>query len=380
MNNLISIKNISKKEKSIKIEWNDGEISNFHFLWLRDNCPSGIHPTARQRSFNLLSVSEKIHPTNFKIINDKKLEIEWSEGNHKSLYDLNWLRNHCYTISNNKKYNSPYILWDSKLNKKLKSISIEHTDVMNNDDGLIKWLEKLHYYGISIIKNAPVEKKSALKILNRISHIRETFFGSPFEVINIPNPNNTAYSAEALRNHTDLPYYEYAPGYQFLHCLVNDATGGMSSAVDGFKVADFLKKNDTNTYNILKKTNVKFKDNDYTQETIRIYHSPLITLTKDDDYNDIRFSVATMAAVDCHPEIMDNFYQAYYKFTKMLHDEKFTIKFRLEPGDIFCFNNRRILHGRTEFDPNSGHRHLQGYYIDRDEIISRLNFLKKIDI
>ena len=43
----------------------------------------------------------------------------------------------------------------------------------------------------------------------------------------------------------------------------------------------------------------------------------------------------------------------------------------------FSFNNRRLLHGRTEFDPNSGHRHLQGYYMDRDEIIGRLNFLKK---
>ena len=46
-------------------------------------------------------------------------------------------------------------------------------------------------------------------------------------------------------------------------------------------------------------------------------------------------------------------------------------------GDIFTFNNRRLLHGRTAFDPNSGHRHLQGYYIDRDEIIGRLNYLKK---
>ena len=53
------------------------------------------------------------------------------------------------------------------------------------------------------------------------------------------------------------------------------------------------------------------------------------------------------------------------------------IKFRLEPGDIFSFNNRRLLHGRTGFDPNSGHRHLQGYYMDRDEIIGRLNYLKK---
>ena len=56
------------------------------------------------------------------------------------------------------------------------------------------------------------------------------------------------------------------------------------------------------------------------------------------------------------------------------------IKFKLEAGDIFCFNNRRVMHGRTKFNPNSGHRHLQGYYIDRDEILSRLNFLKKINI
>ena len=47
--------------------------------------------------------------------------------------------------------------------------------------------------------------------------------------------------------------------------------------------------------------------------------------------------------------------------------------------DIYSFNNRRVLHGRKEYDPNSGERHLQGYYIDRDEIIGRLNFLNKIN-
>ena len=29
------------------------------------------------------------------------------------------------------------------------------------------------------------------------------------------------------------------------------------------------------------------------------------------------------------------------------------------------------------YNPNSGNRHLQGYYMDRDEIIGRLNYLKK---
>ena len=104
-------------------------------------------------------------------------------------------------------------------------------------------------YGISIVKNAPTEKNSAFPVLNRISHTRETFFKTPFEVINISKkPNNSAYTAHALRNHLDLPYYETPPGYQFLHCLINNAEGGMSSAVDGFAVAEYLKKNDKDDF------------------------------------------------------------------------------------------------------------------------------------
>ena len=64
-------------------------------------------------------------------------------------------------------------------------------------------------------------------------------------------------------------------------------------------------------------------------------------------------------------------------FINKLTDKRFTINFKLKAGDIFSFNNLRVLHGRTEFDPNSGHRHLQGYYMDRDEIIGRLAYLKK---
>ena len=86
-----------------------------------------------------------------------------------------------------------------------------------------KLLEILYSYGLAIIKKSPIKKKSAFNLLSRISHVRETFFGTPFEVINIPKPNNQAYTADALTNHTDLPYYEYAPGYQFLHCLINNA-------------------------------------------------------------------------------------------------------------------------------------------------------------
>ncbi len=373
------ISKVSKDSSALNVEWSDGEKSNFNFLWLRDNCPTAHDKDSNHRMFNLLETSENIQPSDYKINSDGKLEIKWSEDNHTSYYDPNWLRKNCYTIKQKQRYVSPYKLWNNKLNSDLESVTVEHDKVINTEEGLIQWLNLLHEKGFAIIKNAPTEKKSAFPILNRISHIRQTFFKTPFEVINIPKPNNSAYTAHGLRNHIDLPYFEIPPGYQFLHCLINDAEGGMSHAVDGFFVAEYLKKNDPEVFNTLVRIPVKFIDKDYTQDKKRLFYAPEISLTKDGDYNDIRFSVATMGVMDCVPEDIEKFYKAHHKFGKLLHDDKFVVKFRLKPGDIFCFNNRRVLHGRTEFNPNSGHRHLQGYYIDRDEIIARLNYLNKAD-
>ena len=369
---MASISKLEKNSSYLKVLWSDGEESKFNYMWLRDNCPSAHDKDSRHRMFNILEVSQNINPKKYLVNNEGQLEIEWSEGDHKSYYDPKWLRENCYTLKNKKEYISPYELWDCSLEKNINSISIEHEEIVSSDEGLIKWLELLHFKGISIVKNAPTEKKSAFKVLNRISHTRETFFNTPFEVINIPKPNNSAYTAHALRNHMDLPWFELPPGYQFLHCLINASKGGDSSAIDGFAVADYLRKNEKEIFETLVSVPLKFRDKDYTQDSYRSFHAPAISLTKDQDFHDIRFSVATMDALDCHPDVMDKVYKAHHRFGNLLHDDKFQINFRLEPGDIFSFNNRRVLHGRTAFDPSSGHRHLQGYYMDRDEIIGCL--------
>jgi len=50
----------------------------------------------------------------------------------------------------------------------------------------------------------------------------------------------------------------------------------------------------------------------------------------------------------------------------------------LNHSKLVCvvFDNRRVLHGRTEFEPN-GHRHLRGCYVDRTEFQSRLRVLAR---
>ena len=176
MKQSISIKTVTKKKSTLEVDWSDGEKSIFHFMWLRDNCPSAHDKDTRHRMFNILKISTGINPKKYSIKEDGKLEIEWSEGNHTSYYEPNWLRNNCYTIKNKQQYLSPYKLWKHSLQNNLNKISINHKEIINSDEGLTRWLEFLHEYGISIIKNAPTEKNSSFPVMPRISHIRETFF------------------------------------------------------------------------------------------------------------------------------------------------------------------------------------------------------------
>lgn len=45
-------------------------------------------------------------------------------------------------------------------------------------------------------------------------------------------------------------------------------------------------------------------------------------------------------------------------------------------GEVLIFDNWRLLHGREGFDPSKGHRHLEGCYIDWDEVYSRIRVLR----
>ena len=100
MQDKYTINKIVKKNQFIEITWLDKHISKFHFLWLRDNCPSAIHPTANMRIFNILSVTKNIFPKDINI-NKTKLIIYWSEKNHKSNFGIKWLRDHCYSVKKN---------------------------------------------------------------------------------------------------------------------------------------------------------------------------------------------------------------------------------------------------------------------------------------
>ncbi len=77
-----------------------------------------------------------------------------------------------------------------------------------------------------------------------------------------------------------------------------------------------------------------------------------------------------------HDEV-EGFYRAYRRLWRLLRDPRYLLRFRLEPGQMLAFDNLRVLHGREAFDPNTGYRRLQGAYLDRDLVGSRLRVLAR---
>ena len=74
---------------------------------------------------------------------------------------------------------------------------------------------------------------------------------------------------------------------------------------------------------------------------------------------------------------MRPFYRAYRRLSELTTDPRFLVETRLDAGEMWTFDNRRVLHARAEFDPTSGNRHFQGCYLDRDELLSRIRVLER---
>ena len=75
------------------------------------------------------------------------------------------------------------------------------------------------------------------------------------------------------------------------------------------------------------------------------------------------------------PEKTKQFYRAFQRFADFIEDESLRFELTLQPGQLVMFANRRVLHGRTSFDPNSGDRHLKGTYLTLDSLKDKLRVL-----
>ncbi len=356
------------------LNWTDGHKEGFHSLWLRDNCQCAdcLHPQTRERLFDLMTLDPNSDLIDHLETQNGSLFVKWSDG-HQSQFSERWLHEHAYGEDARQARREKPTLWTSEVKNSLPEINYEK--VMSGDEGLLSFLDMLCDYGFALIRQTPTRDLEVTRVASRISFLRETNFGREFDVISKPNPNNVAYTALELQSHSDLPNWEVPPGTQFLHCLEFDAEGGESTLVDGFAAARQLQSMSPEDFDLLCQLRIPFRFHDSDWDIRR--SATTLALDSFGELEEIRFHSALTAPLDIPSDKVLPFYQAYRALTEIIRKPENILKLKLRPGDLLVFNNRRALHGRAAFDPNTGPRHLQGCYVDNDDVMSKRRVLRR---
>ena len=229
------------------------------------------------------------------------------------------------------------------------------------------FVDQLARLGIALLHDCGVEPATVLKVGNTIGFVRETNYGTLFDVVVEPDPVNLAYTPLGLPAHTDNPYREPCPTVQLLHCLAAARDGGASRFVDGFAAAARLQAEDPTAFRTLTTTDVTFR---YHSAEVDLHaRRPVIELDRDGAVSAVSVNNRSMEPFGAGGADTASFYAAYRAFVALLDRDDFAIEITLRPGELVAFDNRRVLHGRRAFR-STERRHLQGCYIDIDAIHS----------
>lgn len=344
----------------LTIEMGDGQRFALHPLWLRERCldektfdlrtgqrlgdPSDLDP-----SLTLTAVSEP---------EPGRIRVRFSDG-HESDFAASEILAEAALEPGAHDIPAPR-LWTGAL----ASLPRAQWNAHAGDTEIASWLSDFLEYGFVIFSGVPPLAGTILKVASTFGFTRETNFGAVFEVRSVPAASDLAYTSLPLDPHTDNPYRLPVPGVQLLHCLVNETSGGLSTLVDGFAAAEALRARDPSAFDLLARTPVRFRYRDATTDLVA--SAPPIELDAMGRLQAVHFSPRLDFVPLGPPQALTEYYRARRAFDHLLRSPEFEIRFLLGPGDLLMMDNRRLLHGRTGFDPAEGQRHLQGCYIDID--------------
>jgi len=368
----MTIADLSVRPDTLVVTWTDATSTRYPTIWLRDNCPSGLHPQTHERVLDLLALDDAPVLTGARMDQDVAV-LTYADGDVSHM-PISLLNAHRPGHPDEDPGAIAAQAWRGDLGAagipRHKAAPIGVDDVALN-----AWMRDTARLGLSIVEHLEDRVGAGVDVAERIGFLRQTNFGTTFEVINKPDPNNLAYTSVALPLHTDLPNQEVPPGYQFLHCLANEATGGGSIFADGFAMAEDLRSEDPDAFRLLCDVPIPFRFHDADAD-IRV-HEPVITLDAKGEVIEIRYNAHLAAIFDMSPDIMPAYYRAYRAYMAKTRDPKYRLALKLKAGEMVVFDNRRVLHGRDAFDPSTGYRHLHGCYVDRGEFSSRLRLLAR---
>jgi gamma-butyrobetaine dioxygenase len=354
------------------LHWEDGAVGEYPHIWLRDNDPGDLHPHTRERLFDLASISLDIQPLSWEL-RDETLCLLWPGKDSPSIYPLAWLQAHRPGTARGDAAKVQREYWDATALSQIPRF--DASDCRGSAQQLLQALTSVKRVGLVIFQGLEDDDMAGETLGEIIGFKRQTNFGTMFEVVNKPSPNNLAYTSLALPLHTDLPNQEQVPGYQFLHCYRNGAQGGASIFADGFRVCEDLRDQAPADFALLSEVPLPWRFHDGSDD-VR-FRRAIIDVDATGDLRGLSFNAHIADIPDLESSRLYDFYAAYRNLMLRIREPRYRLHQALRPGEMVMFDNRRILHGREAFNAASGERYLRGYYIEHNEVDSRIRVLAR---
>jgi alpha-ketoglutarate-dependent taurine dioxygenase len=365
----------------------------WHPVYLRDmcTCPRCRDPSSTQKTFQTSDIPLNIRASLVEFEGDDSVKITWENDipgfgpdPHVSTFSSDFLYSHLTQQSlAEARFDPPEPrVWNKKrISRELQSINFD--DYMKDDEVLFSALVFLNMHGILLLKGVPESETAVEDIISRMGPLRDTFYGRTWDVKSVPEAKNVAYTNQFLGLHMDLLYMANPPGFQLLHCLKNTCKGGSSLFSDAFHAVLQLH---IGSFNRLRGIKIGYQ---YKNAGEHYYHEHPVIETQ--SYISMKSNRKVLKQVNYSPPFQadhlataafqaDPFPQmlkALKKLAERVEDPDNLYEYKMQEGECVIFNNRRVLHGRREFDAAEGERWLKGAYVDEDVFLSRFRVLNE---
>ena len=369
-----------QEARRLVVEWGDGHVSRFPFVWLRHLAyfPALGRPGQADDAPCLLPEEPETPLAGSARLEGREIEIHWRHDDSKTRHDLTWLRDNCPSPAARRGRRVRPKTWQGR---EAAAFEVFDAAELGNAAARLAVFEQLRDRGIVLLRGLPPEPGKVTDAARHFGPVRRTHHGSVFSIRSLPVDRQgagqhigaTAANAQAV--HTDEAFRHGPLGIMFFHCLSPDPSGGGASLfVDGIGAAEALRRSDPDAFAFLTTTALVWAAERNPQERFRT-RAPLIATDSDGIVRGLRVADRTLPPLDLPEDKIEAGYRALRAFFAFLYAPERVYERRLEPGEVMVFDNQRVLHARRAFDRAAGERHIQQVSVDREEFHSVLRRL-----
>ena len=342
----------------------------FHYTWLRDHClcPECFHQDSSQKIYDISMDPVPPEPRSVEETSSE-LRISWNGAQpHESVFPIHWLLEHSYDPSPGPEQPSESALWDAAY---MDAHPPGFFDASSTP--FESWGRQLAALGLAVIHN--LHHTDLHTWVTDVAPIHLTEYGVTCRVRPTPGAKDLALSnaGDSLLPHTDGSYRWGERLVQFLCARSNTTSGGDTTLVDGFRVARDFRLQHPRAFDLLASTRIQFRQYDRQAGYLFKHSTPLLLLDNGGEVEAVCYCPKNLDWQLPFDQV-EEYYRAYRLFSSCLNDPQYQYRFRLEGGDCVIFQNFRVLHSRSKYDPASGDRDFETGYVDWSYVAARLEY------